>query len=331
MPEDRPAVLVVQLGGPERREELVAFLYELFADPEVLRIPAAPLRRLVAWTIARARARKSAAIYEAIGWSPIRRLTEEQRALLEAELGRRAAAAGRPAIPVLAGMTCSEPAVERALARMKGSSITRAFLLPLYPQYSHTTTRSSLNRVRAGCRAIGLACAWTSVDAWYDEDGFLAAHAARIEEAASRMPDPDPSRIHLLYSAHSLPASLVEKHGDPYPHHVEETVRLVNERLKAKYAWSLGYQSKVGPVEWLGPSTLEVIARLGAEGKTQVLCVPIAFVTEHVETLYEIAILFSDMARRAGIVEFRPVPALGGHPDLIRGLADLVERNMVPP
>ncbi len=321
-------VLLVQLGGPEKREELEPFLYELFADPEVLRIPIGPIRKLVAWAIARSRGPKSAAIYEAIGWSPIRRLTELQRQGLERELARRAAASGRPAPAVFAAMTCSAPTVEETLERMKRQGVERAFLLPLYPQYSFTTTRSSLTRVREASRALGYGCAWTTVDAWYDEEGFLDAHAARIREAAAEIPGE--GEIHVLYSAHSLPRSLVDRHRDPYQRHVEETVGLIHERLGAPYPRHLAYQSKVGPVEWLGPATDETIRQLGAAGVRRLLVVPVAFVTEHVETLYEIGMLFADTARAAGITHFKPVRALDDHPDLIRALADLSERNLYP-
>ena len=327
MGEGRTGVLLMQLGGPERREELEPFLYELFADPEVLRIGFGPLRRFIARTIARRRAPSSALIYEAIGWSPIRRLTEAQRAALAAELARRAQATGTEPIPVFAAMTCSAPEVEPELERMAAAGVTRGVLLPLYPQYSFTTTRSSQARLAIAMKRTGVALAWKAVGAWYREEGFLAAHAERIAEAVARMPSPDPERVHVLFSAHSLPKSLVEKHGDPYRDQIEETVALLRARIDARHPSSLAYQSKVGPVAWLGPSTPEEIQRLGREGATQVVVDPIAFVTEHVETLYEVAMLFRDEAARAGIPHFAPVPALETHPRLVAALADLVERR----
>lgn len=317
----RFGVLLMQLGGPERLEELEPFLYELFADPEVLRIPVGPLRRFVARTIARRRAPGSATIYEAIGWSPIRRLTEMQRRLLEEELERRHVG-DAPAPRAYMAMVCSAPHPEEVLAQMARDGITHALLLPLFPQYSFTTTRSSTSRVRHALRVSPLPAVWRVQGSWYREPGFLDAHVARIREALSAMPG---GTGHILYSAHSLPRSLVEKHGDPYQREIEETVALVNARLGGSHPWSLAYQSKVGPVAWLGPSTPEELARLGAAGVESVAVVPIAFVTEHVETLYEIAILFSEDARRAGIREFRPVAALDGHPRLVEALADLCE------
>lgn len=318
------AVLLVQLGGPERREELGGFLYELFSDPEVIRIRFAPLRKLVARAIVRSREKTSAAIYESIGWSPIRRLTEEQRRLLGEDLARRAVAAGRAAPSVHMAMVCSEPRVEGALKEIGREDVRRVLLLPLYPQYSFTTTRSAETRVREAHRETGASWELLVVSSWYDEPGFLDAHVARIREAMEKLPDP--STAHLLYSAHSLPRKLVDELGDPYRDQIKRTVALLNERLRLP--WSLAYQSKVGPVEWLEPTTQEEIRRLGKAGVSQVLVVPIAFVTEHVETLYEIAILFAEVARQAGIEHFVPVGALNGHPDLIRGLADVVERSL---
>ena len=317
-------VLLMQLGGPERRDELEPFLYELFADPEVLRIPVGPIRKLVAKLIATTRAPSSAKIYEAIGWSPIRRLTERQRELLEAELGRRWKGEG-PAPRAYMAMTCSPPAPEEVLERMARDGVTHALLLPLYPQYSFTTTRSSVARVRHALRSVRFDAAWRTQGSFHREPAFLDAHVDRIREAMRALPG---GTGHLLYSAHSLPRSLVEKHGDPYQKEIEETVALLNERLGNAYPWSLAYQSKVGPVEWLGPATLDEIARLGRDGVRKLAVAPIAFVTEHVETLYEIARLFADEARRAGIEAFRPVAALDDHPRLVDALADLCERHM---
>ncbi|HSB64687.1 MAG TPA: ferrochelatase [Thermoanaerobaculia bacterium] len=322
---DKLGVLLVQLGGPESREELKPFLYELFVDPEILNIPFTPLRKLVAWSIATLRAPKSAEIYERIGWSPIRRWSETQARLLEEALASRTEAGAAPAVRV--GMTCSAPTVETALEELRDAGVTRLFVLPLYPQYSVTTTRGSLTRVSRALAAMG----WTperrrAPDAWYDEPGFLAAHVDRILAAAAPLPDPDPERTVVLYSAHSLPVKTVTKEKDPYPRHIEETVRLIDAALGNRYRSRLGYQSKVGPVEWLGPSTPDVLKDLAKGGEKQVLVVPVAFVSDHVETLYEIRQLFGEEAARLGIPHYAVAEGLNDHPAFIRALADLVER-----
>lgn len=321
---DRLGVLLVQLGGPENREQLKPFLYELFVDPEILGIPFAPLRKLVAWIIATARAPKSAETYERIGWSPIRRWSEMQARLLESLLATRTKP-GAPPPAVRVGMTCSPPFVETALEELRAAGATRLLVLPLYPQYSVTTTRGSFNRVTSALVKMGWSPARTNApDAWYEEPGFVAAHVARIRAAAATLPDSDPSRTVVLYSAHSLPVKTIQEQNDPYPRHIEETVRVIDAALGVPTRSRLGYQSKVGPVEWLGPSTSEVLAELAKAGEKQVLVVPIAFVSDHVETLYEIRLLFGGEAARLGIPHYAVAEGLNDHPEFVRGLADIV-------
>jgi ferrochelatase len=322
---EKLGVLLVQLGGPESRAELKPFLYELFVDPEILGIPFAPLRKLVAWVIATARAPKSAETYERIGWSPIRRWSERQARLLEEALALRSHEGAPPAVRI--GMTCSPPFVETALDELRAAGATRLLVLPLYPQYSVTTTRGSFNRVTRALAAMG----WSperrnAPDAWYMEPGFVAAHVDRIRAAAATLPDADPSRTVVLYSAHSLPVKTVEKQKDPYPRHIEETARVLDAALAGRTRSRIAYQSKVGPVEWLGPSTPEVLAELAKAGEKQVLVVPIAFVSDHVETLYEIRLLFGGEAARLGIPHYAVAEGLNDHPEFIRGLADVVEK-----
>jgi len=323
MPE-RIGVLLVQLGGPEKREELKPFLYELFADPEVLGIPSAPLRKLVAWTIATLRAPSSAKTYEKIGWSPIRRWTAAQARLLEEELKRQ----GKDAV-VRPAMTCSDPRVEDALEELRAAGVTTLVVVPLYPQYSVTTTKSSFERADAELAKMK----WSptvrrAADSWYDEPAFLDAHAARIAEALAKMPDPRPEATVLLYSAHSLPVSTVEKKKDPYPRHVEATAAALDARLGGTFRSRLAYQSKVGPVPWIGPSTPDVIAELAKEKASQVIAAPIAFVSDHVETLYEIRMLFADEAARLGIPHFLAADGLNDHPDFIRALASITTKAL---
>ena len=323
MRAEKLGVLLVQLGGPENRQQLKPFLYELFVDPEILGIRFAPLRKVVAWAIATARAPKSAEIYERIGWSPIRRWSETQARLLEEALALRTEA-GIPSPAVRVGMTCSAPTVETALEGLRAAGATRLLVLPLYPQYSVTTTRGSLDRVTRALAAMGWAPERRNApDAWYDEPGFIAAHVDRILAAAALLPDADPSRTVLLYSAHSLPVKTVMKEKDPYPRQIEETVHLIDAALSNRYRSRLGYQSKVGPVEWLGPSTPDVLADLAKKGEKQVLVVPVAFVSDHVETLYEIRLLFGGVAARLGIPHYAVAEGLNDHPEFIRGLADL--------
>jgi ferrochelatase len=321
---ERLGVLLVQLGGPASRAELKPFLYELFVDPEILGIPFAPLRKAVAWLIATLRAPKSAKTYELINWSPIRRWSETQARLLETELARRPGGAA-PAPVVRVGMTCSFPFVEDALEDLRKAGATRLFVLPLYPQYSVTTTRGSFNRVTSALAKMGWSPARTNAtDAWFEEPEFVAAHADLVRKAHASLPDADPAKTVILYSAHSLPVKTVVSQRDPYPAHIEATARLVDAALGNRFPSRLAYQSKVGPVEWLGPSTPEVLASLAKEGVKQVVVVPIAFVSDHVETLYEIRMLFADEAKRLGIPHFVAAEGLNEHPEFISALEELV-------
>jgi ferrochelatase len=325
---DRLGVLLVQLGGPASRAELRPFLYELFVDPEILGISFAPLRKAVAWLIATTRAPKSAATYERINWSPIRRWSEMQARLLEAELGKRAPASG-PAPLVRVGMTCSSPFVEDALEDLRKAGATRLVVLPLYPQYSVTTTRGSFNRVTSALAKMGWSASRTNApDAWYDEPEFVAAHADLIRRAHATLPDPDPSKTVIVYSAHSLPVKTVVSQKDPYPRHAEATAKAIDAALGNRFPSRLAYQSKVGPVEWLGPSTPDVLAALAKESVTQVVVVPVAFVSDHVETLYEIRLLFAGEAARLGIPHYAVAEGLNDHPAFIRALASVVDKTV---
>ena len=324
----RTGILLVQLGGPTKREELKGFLYRLVADPEILSIPIAPLRKAVAWAIATTREKESAKTYEKIGWSPIRCWTERSAMLLETALAR--AWTGEPPV-VRAAMTCSAPLVEDVLPSLRDAGATRLLVLPLYPQYSVTTTRGSFARVDGALARMGWAPERVNApDAWYDEPRFLDAHAARIEAAAATLPDPDPAATVLLYSAHSLPVSTVEKRKDPYPRQVEECCALIDARLGNRFRSRLGYQSKLGPVAWLGPSTGEVLAELAREGAKQVVVCPVAFVSDHVETLYEIRMLFADEARALGIPHYVAADGLNDHPAFIEALAGVCRRALLP-
>ena len=315
----RRAILFLQLGGPETLEEVPAFLYRLFSDPDVIRVRPTPLRKAIAAAIAAGRAGASRKLYAAIGGgSPIRRLTEQQAAGTE----RLLRAAGRD-VSVRAAMTCSAPLVEDVVRSLAADGVDRFLALPLYPQYSLTTTKGALERSRAAVARFAPGGSLDELGSWPAHPLFVAAHAEAIREELARFPDPRSEAVHLLFSAHSIPKKLVTREGDPYPSEVETSIRAILAHLGWKGASTLAYQSKLGPVEWLGPPTLEVIRELGRSGTAQVLVVPIAFVTDHVETLYEIDQLFGDDARRAGIPHFRRTPGLNDRPTFLRALADV--------
>lgn len=317
MPER--AVLFLQLGGPETLDDVPAFLYRLFSDPDVIRVRPALLRKGIAAAIAVGRKKASRALYASIGGgSPIRRLTEAQAAGTEKLL----TASGRGAV-VRAAMTCSAPLVEDVVRDLAASGVRRFLALPLYPQYSLTTTKGALERSRAAVRRFAPNARLDELGSFPAHPLFVEAHAEGIREEAAKFPDPRPEAIQLVFSAHSIPKKLVTRERDPYPSEVEASMRAILELLAWTGPATLAYQSKLGPIEWLGPATSEVLAELGRRRERQVLVVPIAFVTDHVETLQEIDQLFAGQAREAGIEHFRRTPGLNDRPTFLRALADL--------
>lgn len=314
------AVLFLQLGGPETLDDVPGFLYRLFSDPDVIRVRPALLRKAIAAAIAIGRKKASRALYASIGGgSPIRRLTEGQAAGTEALLRED----GRDAV-VRAAMTCSAPMVEDVVRDLASSGVDRFLALPLYPQYSLTTTKGALERSRAAVARFAPGARLHEVGSFPTHPLFVDAHAEGVREELAKFPDPRPEAVELVFSAHSIPKKLVTREGDPYPDEVEASVRAILARLSWKGPSTLAYQSKLGPVEWLGPPTTDVLAELGRRGTRQVLVVPIAFVTDHVETLQEIDQLFAAQARASGIAHFRRTPGLNDRPTFLRALADLV-------
>jgi ferrochelatase len=314
------AILFLQLGGPENLDEVPGFLYRLFSDPDVIRVRPALLRKAIAASIALGRKKASRELYRSIGGgSPIRRLTEAQAAGVEKRLRER----GEDVV-VRVGMNCSRPFVEDVVRELAESGVRRFLSVPLYPQYSLTTTKGALERARAAVERFAPGAVLDEMCSWPDHPGFAEAHAELIREGIASFPDPRPEAVHVLFSAHSIPKKLVTREGDPYPAQVERSIRTILARLPGPPPWTLAYQSKLGPVEWLGPATLDEIRRLGGEGRKQVLAVPIAFVTDHVETLYEIDQLFGEAAREAGIASFRRTPGLNDRPTFLEALEDIV-------
>ena len=314
------AVLFLQLGGPETLADVPGFLYRLFADPEVIRVRSGLLRRAIAASIAITRSGTSRKMYAAIGGgSPIRRLTDAQSAGVEALLRAQG-----DDVVVRTAMTCSRPLVEDVVRDLAASGTRRFLAFPLYPQYSLTTTKGALDRAR---EAVGRYAPGASLDeagSFPSDPGFVAAHVGLIRRELESFPDPSPEATSILFSAHSIPKKLVTEEKDPYEREIGETVGAIAASLGHGYRTGLAYQSKLGPVEWLGPPTLEVIGELGRKATPQVLAIPIAFVTDHVETLYEIDQLFGDEARKSGIGEFRRTPGLNAHPTFLAALEELI-------
>ena len=311
----RVAVVLFNLGGPDSLDAVGPFLLNLFRDPAIIRAPA-PLRHLIARFIARRRGGQARDIYREIGGrSPLLPETEAQAAALALALGDL----GEVAVTV--AMRYWHPMSEAAAREVAAFRPERIVLLPLYPQFSTTTTASSLGAWRKAAARAGIAAPTHAACCYPRADGLIAAHAALIEPLLADAAAAGTPRV--LFSAHGLPRSVVAR-GDPYQWQVEETARAIVARLSLDgLDWRVCYQSKVGPMAWLGPSTEDELDRAGRE-RVPVVVVPIAFVSEHSETLVELDITYRDRARAAGVPAYHRVPALGTQPAFIAALAQLV-------
>ena len=320
----RIGVLLLNLGGPDKIEDVRPFLYNLFSDPEIIRLPVKALQKPLAWLISTLRAKTSQENYLEIGGgSPLRQITEAQAEALEAKLKEM----GQDA-KIYIGMRYWHPFTEEAIAQIKNDGITEVVVLPLYPHFSISTSGSSF-RVLEEMWSTDQALQdvkYTLIPSWYDNQGYLKAMADLIEQELDKFPNPD--HAHVFFSAHGVPVSYVEEAGDPYQQEIQECTRLIMKTLGRPNQYTLAYQSKVGPVEWLQPYTDDALKDLGEQGIEDLAVVPISFVSEHIETLQEIDIEYREIAEEAGIENFHRVPALNIHPGFIDSLAHLVTDSL---
>jgi protoporphyrin/coproporphyrin ferrochelatase len=317
--------VLFQLGGPDSPAAIEPFLCNLFSDPDIIDFPFARLARpALARLIASRRARHVRQHYARIGGqSPIRELTERQAAALERELRRTIN------VRCLVAMRYWNPSTADAVQQIQAHRFDQLVLLPLYPQYSKTTTGSSLNEWRRQYSATtphhGEA---RVIPEFYNHSLYIEAVVEKINlglEKLRQAGKPNTDDVHLVFSAHGVPLKEIEQ-GDPYQAQIESTVRLVMERGHWPNPQCLCYQSRVGPGKWLQPTLDASLRQLAVQSADRVLVIPISFVTEHVETLYEIDIEARELAGRLGIRRFEVMPALNDSPSFIRALADLVTR-----
>ncbi|MBK4729818.1 ferrochelatase [Oxynema sp. CENA135] len=313
----RVGVLLLNLGGPEQLEDVRPFLYNLFSDPEIIRLPFRWLQRPLAWLISSLRTQKSEDNYREIGGgSPLRRITEEQAIALQDLLQQD----GHEA-QVYIGMRYWHPFTEEALERIKRDRVEELVILPLYPQFSISTSGSSFRLLEKLWQEDPYfeRVKYTVIPSWYKRQGYLNAMAQLIAQELDRFDHPD--GVHIFFSAHGVPSSYVEEAGDPYQREIEECTELILRTLNRPNEHTLAYQSRVGPVEWIKPYTEDALVELGDRGVKDLLVVPISFVSEHIETLQEIDIEYRELAEEAGIDNFQRVPALNTHPVFIEDLA----------
>lgn len=324
------AIVLFNLGGPDDLASVEPFLVRLFSDREIIELPfGAALQPLMARLIAKLRGPSVRRNYTRIGGgSPQLRITREQGRALEDRLNCEC---GRgDSFRVFIAMRYSRPSAQDALEAIAAAGIHRIVTLTLYPQYSKATTGSSrrdFERVleKPVWRSFGFDV--THVDSYFDHPGYLNAMADRVREAWDVIPQNRRSDTVILFSAHGLPQKFIDG-GDPYVQHIEATRSGILDRVRLPNRQLLAYQSRTGPVRWIGPGTEETLTELGREGVRDVLVVPLSFVSDHIETLYEVDQLFAGAARRAGISGYYRPHALNTSPRFIDALAHVVNAHL---
>ncbi len=310
-------VVLLNLGGPDEIKSVSPFLYNLFSDRQIIKLGPQFLQKPIAKIISTFRAKKTKAMYGAIGGgSPILPITIEQASELENSLNSSTLSPHSLTFKVYVGMRYWYPFIKDTVKQIYEDGIRKIVALSLYPHYSITTTGSAFAELVRTLKDYPIQC--FPVRAWPENHFYVDALLDRVQEGLNRF-DKDG---HILFSAHSLPVSFI-KNGDPYVDELNKTIRQIRLKLPKNIKCHLSYQSKSGPVKWLEPSTEEMIRNLSSNGAKHVLVIPISFVSDHIETLYEIDILYKDFAKKHGIILDR-IESLNTHPLFIEALKSLV-------
>ena len=317
---ERLGVVLLNLGGPDSLEAVEPFLYNLFRDPDIIDFPLSFLfRKGLAKVISSRRAPRVMEQYKAIGGkSPIREYTEQQASRLEEELNRQGLDAR-----VYVAMRYWRPSTEEALEAIERDGVTRVILLPLYPQYSKATTLSSMKEWDKQVKQRASKIEAELIDSYFSFQPYIDAFVERVDQGLARFPEDRRDEVNILFSAHGTPMKLVRQ-GDPYSHQIAKTVEAIMERGRFSQPHHLCYQSKVGPLKWLEPSTPETIHKLAAEGVKNMLLVPVAFASDHLETLFELGVEYRREANEAGVLQYEVTEGLNLSPKFIDALAQLV-------
>jgi len=322
MPENsKPTGLVLlNMGGPDSLDAIEPFLYNLFSDRELIRLPAgALLQKPFARLISHFRAKKVRVNYRMIGGkSPLLEWTQKQASGIAAQLG--------PQFRPYVVMRYWQPRAEDVLRQMRIDGVEQAVVLSMYPHYTGATTGSSVNDFRRAAQAVFPSLQYSLIEQWYDWPGYLDALANRVNQALETFHELMRDQVQIVFSAHALPQKFIDR-GDPYRDHVMATVSGVMQRV-GDYGWHLGFQSRSGPVEWMAPETTEVMDRLAAEGHDSLVIVPISFVSDHIETLHEIDIEYREHAEQHGIRRFERAQSLNDGEDFLAAMAALVREHL---
>ncbi|MDQ6786735.1 MAG: ferrochelatase [Acidobacteriota bacterium] len=318
---EKIGVVLLNLGGPDSLEAVEPFLYNLFVDPDIINFPGSFLfREWLAKLISSKRHPKIQEQYKQIGGkSPLKDFTLGQAKLLEEKLNEKINA------KVYAAMRYWHPFTEEVLDELEKEQITKVILLPLYPQYSKATTESSVKewKKQIALRSDKPKIQWSLIESYYDFPPYIDAFVERINQGLQKFSADEQLDVHILFSAHGTPMKLVRE-GDPYSGHICETVTAVMNQGGFKQKHHLCFQSKVGPQKWLTPSTPTTIEDLAKKGVKKMLVVPIAFASDHLETLFEVGIEFKHLANEAGVSRFEVTEGLNYSEKFIDALAQLV-------
>jgi protoporphyrin/coproporphyrin ferrochelatase len=308
----KTGVVLLNMGGPDTLEDVQPFLYNLFCDREIIRLGPAFLQKPLAWLISRRRSPKSKSNYAQIGGgSPLKTITFSQAKALEMSLRK----VGEYRVTI--AMRYWPPLADEAIETLLQQGVNQIILLTLYPHFSKATTGSSLSHFRGCLRRLAPTIPLKVIASWPTQPSYIKALADTITDGIRSFDSPD---VVIVYSAHSLPVSFI-KEGDPYVDHINQTIQ-ETEKITGKKG-RLSYQSKSGPVEWLAPSTPEMLELLALEGHKNILMVPISFVSDHIETLFEINILYKEKAAQLGM-HLQACASLNSNQLFITALQELV-------
>lgn len=318
------AILLLNLGGPDSIKSIKPFLVNLFSDSDIIKLPAQPL---TARFIATRRAKKVIPRYEQIGGSsPINKETDKQAFALEKLLNE---SGSKDKFKTFIGMRYWHPLIDETLDKIfcHETKFEKLIVLPLFPQYSRTTTGSCFNQVKNYIKNKNSDKALSAdviyINNWHDNSIYIDALAKKIDEGFVKFKDTPKENIHVVFSSHSIPKKFIDD-GDPYKEQIEKTIALVVSKTKI-HKYSVAYQSRSGPVKWLEPDTKDVLKKLALTKKKAIMIVPISFVSDHIETLYEIDIMLGNMCKSLGVEQFIRTPSLDADPLFIKALANIIK------
>lgn len=315
----KTAVILINMGGPANLSEVRGFIRNLFRDPHIITLPWI-LRLLIAGIISRTRAPKVRQHYELIGGSsPLTKWTRLQAQKTSERLTKK-----YPQTTFFTAYSYSRPGVDEIFEIISKADYERIVALPLYPQYSNATLGSIYDELARANKKYTLGSRLITLPPFFEETGYIKASVESLELALSKV-DRDKS-WQVVFTAHALPQSLIDK-GDPYGLHIEKTIYQILQKLPLEN-YRISFQSKIGPVKWMQPATIDTIEQLGQEGLEQVVVVPIGFVCDHIETLYELDIELAEIAKKAGIRKFIRADVFNDADSFIEFLANYVEKAL---